>query len=510
VPQSNTLPFAKTPITVKWYQNNLGGAELKSMAETAGFQELQKRTGINIDWQHPANPEQFNMMLASGDLPDLMFWNWAGIPRGLEGLVNDGTVIKLNDLIDKYAPNYKRLLAQYPESKKWITLDDGTIATFGQIEPDPRRTAYTGLLMRKDWLDKIGLKQPTTIDEWYTTLKAFKEKDPNGNGKADEIPYTVVKTNSGSALGGSGTGLSEFAAAWGILDGFYKDPTSGKLLYGPVQPAYKDYLSTMNKWYKEGLIDSEFAATDAKKRDANLQSDISGATFGLIGGTLGNNTKAARAKNPNFSLIGIAPPSGPAGKPYNSASDLLMKGTQGVAITKNAKNAKEIVQMLDYLYSDDGAALYNWGIEGKSYTVKDGKKQFVDAILNNPDGKSPANALAHYAFATQGANKMFDYEAYSQINLGLPEQKLAAETWSKGDVSLNTPTTLGLSSEESAKLASIMNDITTYKNEMFLKFIMGVEPMDKYDGFVKRLKDMGIEEANKIYQDAFNRFNTRK
>jgi putative aldouronate transport system substrate-binding protein len=302
---------------------------------------------------------------------------------------------------------------------------------------------------------------------------------------------------------------SEFAAAWGILDGFYKDPQSAKIAYGPTQPQYKEYLATMAKWYKEGLIDPEYASIDNKSLNAKIQGDLVGSTYGYVGASLGNNTKAARAKLPNFTLTGVTPPIGPSGKAYNHAADRIQKVGLSAVITKTSKYQKEVAQLMNYLYSEEGQTLLNWGIEGKSYTVDNGKKQFTDGILKNTEGKAPAQAVFQYAFPAQGFTKVMDFEPYKQINLGLPEQVEAVQNWAKGDTGLNVPT-LSFNSEESSKLPTIMNDINTYKSEMVTKFIMGVEPIDKFDEFVKKIKDMKIDEATKINQAAFDRFNARK
>ncbi|MFD0715426.1 ABC transporter substrate-binding protein [Paenibacillus sp. GCM10027626] len=499
----------KENVKITWYQTNFAGAELKTMGEARGFQEIAKKTGVDVEWLHPATNDQVNIMLASGEFPDVLFWSLSSIPRGLRGLVDDGIAIKLNDLIDEYAPNYKKQLEKYPEIKKYTMLDDGTIGAFYQLDPDPRRLSYNGFMLRKDWLDKLGLQPPTTIDEWYTVLKAFKEKDPNGNGKADEIPYILAKAPGGSPLGGEAQGLTEFAAAWGVLDGFYNDPATGKLQYGALQPQFKDFLTTMNQWYKEGLIDSEYASTDGKGRDTKLQSNLGGATFGYIGSGMGNNIKAARVSNPEFSLIGVAPPVGPAGKPYSFPPEMLQKTGWAAIITKNNKNPIETVKMIDYFYSEEGQTYLNWGVEGESYEVVDGQKRFLPEITDNKEGKSPSQAIAHYAFPINGFTKVMDFEPFKQINLSLPEQQETAEKWASGDTSLNTPTDLSYTTEEASQLMAIMNDINTYKNEMILKFIMGVEPLSKYDDFTKRLSDMGIEKAQKIYQDALDRFNSR-
>ena len=121
-------------------------------------------------------------------------------------------------------------------------LDDGTLYMFPMIRVRTGTEEWFRLLgpiYRKDWLDKLNLEAPTTIDEMYTVLKAFKEQDPNGNGQADEIPFTSQKA------GGEAAYLSAFAPAFGIVNGFYND--NGTVKYGPLEPAYKDYVETMNK-----------------------------------------------------------------------------------------------------------------------------------------------------------------------------------------------------------------------------------------------------------------------
>ena len=130
-------------------------------------------------------------------------------------MIKDGRIIRLNELIDSYAPNLKRIIESDPDVKKQIALDDGTIYMFPLLKLDALKLNATSvLIMRQDWLDKLNLKVPTNIDEWYTVLKAFKEQDPNGNGKPDELPFT------GNWGPGNLTKLHDFAAAFGVIGGF--------------------------------------------------------------------------------------------------------------------------------------------------------------------------------------------------------------------------------------------------------------------------------------------------
>ena len=113
---------------------------------------------------------------------------------------------------------------------------------------------FQGPIVRKDFLDKVGLPVPVTIDDWYTTLKAFKEKDPNGNGKADDIPLTLFLYTTGQF--DIFKGASAFIGAWNTTYNFYQE--NGTVKYGPLDSQFKDFLATMAKWYKEGLIDPDF------------------------------------------------------------------------------------------------------------------------------------------------------------------------------------------------------------------------------------------------------------
>lgn len=115
-------------------------------------------------------------MLASGELPDMLEYNFFNFPGGPEKAIKDGYILELNDLIDKYAPNYKKYLQEHPEVEKMVKTDKGSYYSFPFIRGDESLLTFQGPVIRKDWLDELGLPVPETIDEWTTALKAFKEK----------------------------------------------------------------------------------------------------------------------------------------------------------------------------------------------------------------------------------------------------------------------------------------------------------------------------------------------
>ncbi|MFM9327826.1 ABC transporter substrate-binding protein [Paenibacillus mesotrionivorans] len=473
--------------------------ELKGYGDVEAYKEIQKRTNINLKIQDndTANLSQFNIMLASGTYPDIIYVP-GSYPGGIAKLVEDGVAIRLNELIDKYAPNYKKLLDENPQIKKQVMLDDGTIAKFPQVNLDLRRNAWSGTMIRQDWLDKVGLKTPTTIDEWYTALKAFKNTDLNGNGKLDEIP--LGDQNSFGSI-------ASFSTAYGLLTSFQINPNTGKAAYGPYEPAFKDFLTTMRKWYQEGLIDSEFAATDKKGFEAKFSNNMVGAYGGTITGI---NTYKNQLKStvPNFKLVGVTPPVGPAGKSYSGAGQLAQYvPLEGAVVSSQAKDKETVMKMLDFMISPEGSDLQNWGIEGVSYKVENGKKKFTDEVLKNPNYEARV-AVSRYAYPTSGMVKVMDFDAWASFELQYPEAVEANDRWFNADKALLLPPLL-FKGDESQEISKIMSEADTYMKEMVIKFIMGNESLDNYSKYTDTLKKMNIEKAVQIYQAAYERYQKR-
>jgi putative aldouronate transport system substrate-binding protein len=490
--------IVSSPLTLTYYvAMGTPAPGMKSFNDMAAYQETEKKTGIHIDFQHPAvgqEKNQFNLLMSSGNYPDVIQWGWGDYPGGGVGAMNSGAIIPLNDYIEQYAPNLSKLLADNPELKKVISTDDGRIFAFPFLRADPYLRTYFGLAIRQDWLDKLKLQMPTTVEEWHTVLKAFKEKDPNGNGKADEIPLLIKKD---TMLGFSNI----FLNAWGISGRF--NLQDGKIVYGPIQPEYKEVLQTMRTWYDEGLIDRDYAATDDKQKDAKWTGELLGASELAVGGGIGKYTNAMKGKNPDFKILGAPYPTLAKGdKPVLGQRDPIFNSV-GAAITKDNKHIVETVKWLDYKYSEEGSLLFNFGIEGKSYEMIDGYPKYTDEIMKNPDGLAFAAAIGRYAVPFGGP--FVQDKRYQEQNASLPQQQNALSTWMDVD-NENWLPPLSFTNDESARITAIMTDIYTYRDEMFDKFVMGLEPIDNFDNFVKTIQGMGLQEALDIHQAAYERF----
>ncbi|PRA03491.1 MULTISPECIES: extracellular solute-binding protein [unclassified Paenibacillus] len=501
------LPITSEPFTIDYWRANDAKltASLNNFGDMAAYKEKEKLTGIQVKFTHPPlgqQRDQFNLLISTKELPDVIYYNWADAVGGPEKMIKDGRIIRLNELIDSYAPNLKRIIESDPDVKKQIALDDGTIYMFPLLKLDALKlNATSGLIMRQDWLDALNLKVPTNIDEWYTVLKAFKEQDPNGNGKPDELPFT------GNWGPGNLTKLHDFAAAFGVIGGFQLN--GDKVEFGPIQPGYRDFLETMAKWYKEGLIDPEIMTNDGKAFDYKVTSNLAGAYQGGVFSGMGKYFNLMRDTDPNFNVTGVPWPVSPDGTSYATFNLENKVLSYGEAITASADEdkLKYIVQWMDYNYSEEGSNLFNFGIENDSY-VRDGEGvKFTDTIIDNPNGLTYDQALASYALSIMDGPINQD-SRYLDALLFDDGQRAANAEWMKASSALTLPP-IRLSTEEVTTSTSIMSQVNTYLNETMTAIISGQKPITEFDKMTETIKSMDIDRAIEVHQAAYDRYQSK-
>ncbi|MEK4371980.1 ABC transporter substrate-binding protein [Paenibacillus sp. FSL R5-0473] len=501
------LPITSEPFTIDYWRANDAKltASLNNFGDMAAYKEKEKLTGIQVKFTHPPlgqQRDQFNLLISTKELPDVIYYNWADAVGGPEKMIKDGRIIRLNELIDSYAPNLKRIIESDPDVKKQIALDDGTIYMFPLLKLDALKlNATSGLIMRQDWLDKLNLKVPTNIDEWYTVLKAFKEQDPNGNGKPDELPFT------GNWGPGNLTKLHDFAAAFGVIGGFQMN--GDKVEFGPIQPGYRDFLETMAKWYEEGLIDPEIMTNDGKAFDYKVTSNLAGAYQGGVFSGMGKYFNLMRDTDPNFNVTGVPWPVSPDGTSYATFNLDAKVLSYGEAITASADEdqLKYIVQWMDYNYSEEGSDLFNFGIENDSY-VRDGEGvKFTDTIIDNPNGLTYDQALASYALSIMDGPINQD-SRYLDALLFDDGQRAANAEWMKASSALTLPP-IRLSTDEVTTSTSIMSQVNTYLNETMTAIISGQKPITEFDKMAETIKSMDIDRAIEVHQAAYDRYQSK-
>ena len=489
-----TYPI-KSDVTLKYW------VELPSKAVTIAqnmndlpvIQELQKRTGVKVEYIHPATgqaKEGFNLLIASGDLPDIIEYSWTSFPGGPAAAIDNGTILKLNDIFNKYGPNVTKYLKSRPDYEKMVKTDEGNYYVFPFIRDGDKMVVVEGPIVRQDWMDELGLKTPETIDDWYNVLKTMKEK------KKVEIPLssTIAKIKG------------SFSGGFGVTQGFYND--NGKVKYGVTEPGTKQFFETMHKWYSEGLIDKNFPNLDTKSEDANILSGKSGVVINGTGSGLSRWIPAGTSKDAKFKLNPIAFPTPKRGEiPKFARLSSNYPGQGSAAITTKCKNVELAARLLDYNYTDEGHILMNFGTEGLSYKVENNTYKWTDLIT---DGKQGDMSQQTAKYTRAGNNGPFAQdEKIQNMNFIYQEQKDAMVVWSKHDFFKYQMPPVTPTVDESAELAKINTEITTYVDEMSIKFILGTEPISNFDKFVENIKKLNIDRAIQIQQSALERYNKR-
>lgn len=424
----------------------------------------------------------FNIMMASGAQADIVDYYKGDI----EKYANEGAFIALNELIEKYAPNIKAFMEKNAEARKYMYASDGKIYMIpnfmdGQVAK--------GWMIRKDWLDKLGLGIPKTIDEYYNVLKAFKERDPNGNGKKDEIPFF---TRDSIVAAGELLSLFGVEGSWSAK--------AGKVHYGAYTPEYKNAMAKIADWYSQDLIDKEVFTRGDNARDQLLGNDVGGSTHDWFTSTTSYNTKL-KEKFPGFEFIPIAPPADVNGKVWEQTSRGLTSDV-GWAITKNNQHPVETIKYFDFWFSEEGRRLMNFGIEGQQYEMVDGKPKFKEEILN---GKKPPVVLLHDIGAQLPVGFQQDFSYEEQIMD--PIAREGVKMYMDNKYCIDQFPKVTLTPEEKSAFDDKWPAISTYIRETTQRWVLGGEPVEgNFENYIAKLKSMGMDEMITIYQNAYDRY----
>lgn len=477
-----------------WMPLDTGSAmTVTEYGETPFAQEWQKRTNTQLKFIHPPqgqSSEKFSIMIASGDLPDIVEYTWNSYPGGADKAVKDGFVVQLNDKMEANSPAFYKFLKENPEIDKAVKTDSGAYTGYPGIMGDESLAVSAGLFLRKDWLDDLSLPIPETIDEWEKTLIAFRDQ------KGAKAPLSVQYTNFNWQI---------FVGAYGIGNGMYVD--DGVIKFGPMQPEYKEFITKMNQWYTEGLLDKNIASLDSATANANILNGVSGASANSLGGGLGK--LLAAAPDEKFDLAAAPYPVLTKGTKPEFGHSVSRVQVTSAAITTDCADVDAAMKFLDYGYTDEGRMLFNFGIEGESYEMIDGYPTYTSKITKDAEGLPMQATLARYTRAGNGALGSIQDKRYMEQYAALPQQQNAWAAWSNTNAAEHLLPAFYPTEEESEVYAKLVTAVDSYNSEMVLKFIMGVTPISNYDAYLAELKARGVEEIVKIHQNAYERYLAR-
>lgn len=517
VTPAGTFPIAKEKVTLRVFCRQL--SYVKDYVNNEFTKWYEDKTNVHLEWDVVPESDvstKLNLMLSSGQYPDMIIDPWVLNATQVMIYGQQGVFIQLDDLINKYGVETKKMLDQYPLMKKQITMPDSKIYNLPQVDDFYAGKYPSKMWVYQPWLDKLNLKSPTTTDEFYQVLKAFKEQDPNGNGKADEIPLTGIAN-----VGNGQPSIMQF-----LMSAFiYTDQNMLRVNNGKVEavfdkPQWKEGLQYLNKLYKEGLLAPEAFTEDNTQMQQLNSSDIRIGFFpnltpyGALPGTLTSE------KWPNYKAI--VPLKGPDGLQVAVNNPYNLGPAYAFVITKACKYPAVAFRWADALYNQEitlrkyyGRPDQEWRYAKPGEIGANGKPAIWASLAKSggefdiPTDKSWAHIAPHFRSAEfrEGRAVIGDATRNNEAVL-YKETKEKYEPYTPPIETVLPP--LVFTEKQSTELADLSTTINNFVNEMFARFITGDASLDKdWDTYLQQLKDMNLDGYLKIYQDAYETWNNK-
>lgn len=486
----SALAEASQPTKTLTYWRAMGNsAMISSWNNSPMLQHYEEVTGIHVEYISPPigqENEQFSLMVASNDLPDIIQYNWNNYPGGAAKAIEDGVIMALTE---EHLALVPELMKYYEEDElldKLAKSDDGQYYCFPYIRGEGAAISYFGPVLRADWLEELGLEVPDTIDEWTHVLRTFKE--------AKGLDYALSFTSFEPFIFGAYESASTMFQIDGTVD------------FGPLQPGYLTALTVLNEWYEEGLLDPDFISQDSATLNAKITGDKVGAALLSVGGGIGTLTNMMAGQP--FELVAAPWPSAEEGGIATAGQkSFRFDIANAAAITTSCEDVEAALEWLNFCYAEEGFLHMNFGLEGETYEFEGEVPMFNDYVWENAEGFTWNDVINAYTWGGSGGPFFTNWKLASQT-LRLPQQQDALAKWEAFDDTRRMPP-LTLTTEESTRYAALMNEIETYVSEMQLKFITGITPLGDFDKFTANIEKLGIAECIEIQQAAMDRFNQR-
>jgi len=452
-----------------------------NMADSAVYGRLMEETGVDVAFAHPPQGEHRERLLAllgEEKLPDIITHDFVGdYPGGAEKALADGIIVPLNDIIETYCPNLSAYLDAHPEIKKKISTKDGRVFCFPSVQAEREIRTYIGPYIRTDYLDAVGMDQPETVAEYKAVLTALKQQ---------------LGVSPLSFYGGKIMDTDFLIGAYGLSWGFFVD--EGQVRLGPLEENFLVFIEEFKAWYDAGLI-SPGVFTDSQKTytakamrgDTGIYVDyvtnIERYAGGIDGASFAPLKYPVRSKGDKAFSGHIAP----VFVPYASCY-----------ISPDNKDIEATARLLDYAYSAQGGLLYNFGIEGESYTMESGQPVYLPSVLNAPEGFGDAvkKYLASGAYVR-------DPRQFAQM-LTTDEQRQAVKLWSDTQAAQHAMPGVALSASQSEAVAAFNEGykdvVITWLKDYFLS---GSETTTVQE-LQETLMNLGAAQAIQTYQEALN------
>lgn len=468
-------------------------------------QEILKRTNIKLKFETVPNSnysDKKNILLATNNLPDII-----QIDRNdVNNYASNGIFLPLLQYVEEgKMPNFKKFWDEYPDLVKLTS--EGELYGFPAIGRNEMANGF-GPVIRADLMEKHNLPTPTTYDELLDVLIQLKELYP------DSIPWSV-RAGSGPIHQLFKTMAYPLGSGMGnTYNGVYydKDVDGGRYVYGPATPEFKEVLRFFNRAYEAGVLDRDYAVSTTQQWTEKLTSGKALFFFDNSGFAL-DYTRQLQQVEPDgvFQILPIPQNhAGIARAEYYATtfSDKMF------AISAKAKDPEVLIQLFDWMYSEEASNLMNYGIKGVHHTLDEtGYPQFIPEYVEQFKEGQPTAFYALYS--DLGTGKLNFTPWFANMDPQVQIEKIIGN-WTEeheqywhivsNDEAYHEPyLDPPLTAEEAARVKDIVAPLATMLEQEYDKFIMGMKPIDEYDQIMQKAADMGGKELEEIYNRALER-----
>lgn len=494
---SASTPGSAQPLSLTWMRYEHPSQAI--VANSKAVQEIAKRKNVKLNLQSVPQSnydDKKKTLIATNTLPDVMLVKQDDI----QNFADSGAFLDLSPYLDKM-PNLKKVISQQPEINK--NKIDGKLYGF------PLVANWAGVggqlsMIRVDVIEKLGLKKPTTYDELYQVMKKMKEANP------DSYPFTARAANG---LTGTENLINPISFAFGsgytTFNGtkVYYEPKEKQYKFGPAMPEFKTAITYLNRLYKDKLLDPDYATATSQIWQEKLNSGKA-FYFQDNNGFAGTFNINLQKKDPNAKFDMLDTMTSPGGAKRNLIY-ALGHLSESYVINAKVKNPEQVVQFMDWFYSQEGIEVTNFGIKGEDFTGDNNDYKLTDAIVNKYKDKTPSPV---YAMQSEYGTGYLGLAVDEDGRAGLPFN-------SKESIEWNTKAAKGLAAgenvqfvndppftkEEREKLKQIRTQLDAHLAQNMDKFIVTDGALNGWDDFVKQLKAKGADDIVKIYNDALAR-----
>lgn len=476
----------------------------KPLTQMQFLKTIEEKANVKVNWMEYDSAtwtQKKSVVLASKDLPDVFMGQYTITDTDIATF--PGVFETLDSLIDTNGPNIKKMFSEIPLTKSLSTQADGKIYSVGLYKGIWPET-WCRMVINKTWLDKLKLQVPTTWDELYTVLKAFKTGDPNGNGEADEIPINW----DGSNL--DGFNITTLLGGYGLLssnsdNGYFIN--NGKVSNKYADPRMKELVVFLNKLNNDHLINPQVFTDDYTKFKALGRSPnvpVLGVGFGwdlpgVVGTEWADQYVTVGPLKPNASY------NGPMYAEYSF--DMLNYGTTAIAMTQKCEDKEAAMRLIDAFYDPEISLQVLFGSEGECIT-KNSDGTFT--ILPPADPKMDAGTWKW----TNGIGDQGAYYISPSLKIEYDYVKNIAnldtvytpynDTVKKTDIWPRI--FIKYSKEDGANLGIIDTNVTNIMKSMFAQWVSSGGVEKRWDKYLKDLDNAGYQESLKIRQSYYDNY----